>query len=63
RKQENTGYFLISFCLGNSAFPLGHSLTGNVEFKSQLFLRKPDFFSSFLKLLRKIHACSPTLHC
>ena len=57
------GIDVVSLTLGNSAFPFGHRLTGNVEFKSQLFLRKTNFFSSFLKFLRKIHACSPTLHC
>ena len=50
-KQVNTGYFLISFCLGNSGFPVGDRLSGNVEQICKLVLTQVFPFSQVLDLI------------
>ena len=46
-KQVNTGYFLISFCLGNSSFPLRDCLAHHMKPHRHFFLTDPFFFPVF----------------
>lgn len=52
-KQVNTGYFLISFCLGNSGFPLCYRLPGNANYISYIFLRHVFHFSKCYQIVMK----------
>lgn len=45
------GCFLISFCLGNTCFPIGYGLPGDVKLLGQLFLGHPLFLSQFYNIL------------
>lgn len=54
-KQVNTGYFLISFSLGNSRLPFAHRLTGNIHQVCKLFLGKAFLPPQPHKVIRKGH--------
>ena len=56
-KQVNTGYFLISFCLGNSHFPFWYRLSGYIHFFCQFLLCHSSMhFSQILQIIPKGHA-------
>lgn len=56
-KQVNTGYSLISFCLGNSLLPLGNGLPDHMQTDGQIFLGQalglPVGFEIFLEHRQK----------